>query len=256
MRVLIVDDEPRAHAAVASLLRGKPDVEAFSPANVIEVLENLSKNSHEVLLLVVRMPEVSGFGSTDQWKRNGRSIHSAILAGVAEKRHIDATQPVDRVGNSSSNKWLADPLNQASEKTPRLRSAKPAGAPPQPWHTEKQKSGKIAIKVKGRIVFVDPKKVVSVHAEGNYVLLQKSSGSLFIRATISEMVGKLEPYGFIRIHRSLLVNALFVEEIRPYSTGGYGLYITGGKQYTVSRTYKNNLRSLASCWVGIDTFIE
>jgi hypothetical protein len=35
-----------------------------------------------------------------------------------------------------------------------------------------QKSEKIAIKANGRILLVDPDDVVSVHVEGNYVLLQ------------------------------------------------------------------------------------
>jgi hypothetical protein len=45
-----------------------------------------------------------------------------------------------------------------------------------------------------------------------------------------------------------------VEEIKPYLTGEYGLRVKGGKEYTVTRTYKNNLKSLAEFWIGSDTF--
>jgi DNA-binding LytR/AlgR family response regulator len=48
----------------------------------------------------------------------------------------------------------------------------------------------------------------------------------------------------------VLVNASFVEEIRPYPTGEYGLRVKGGKEYTVTRTYKRNLKSLAAFWLG------
>lgn len=48
----------------------------------------------------------------------------------------------------------------------------------------------------------------------------------------------------------MLVNASFVEALRPYSTGEYGLQVRGGKEYTVTRTYKNNLRFLARFWFG------
>jgi DNA-binding LytR/AlgR family response regulator len=61
---------------------------------------------------------------------------------------------------------------------------------------------------------------------------------------------KLKPYGFIRIHRSVLVNTSFVEEIQPCLTGSCGLRITGGREYTVTRTYRKNLRSLAEFWIG------
>jgi len=116
------------------------------------------------------------------------------------------------------------------------------------------KSAKIAIKTKGRILFIDPKDVLIVEAQGNYVLLQRQSGSYLLRESISAIAEKLKAYGFIRIHRSVLVNSSFVEEIEPWSTGEYVLRIKGGKEYTVSRTYKNNLKSLARFWVGTESF--
>jgi DNA-binding LytR/AlgR family response regulator len=70
------------------------------------------------------------------------------------------------------------------------------------------------------------------------------------------MAEKLEAYGFIRVHRSVLVNATCVEEIHAGATGEYVLRITGGREYMVSRTYKNNLKSLAHSWIGTDSFEE
>ena len=93
-----------------------------------------------------------------------------------------------------------------------------------------------------------------MQAEGNYVLLERQSGSYLLRESISTMAEKLKPYGFIRIHRSVLVNGAFVEEIQPYLTGEYGFRMKGGKEYTVTRTYKKNLRSLAGLWIGTDSF--
>jgi two-component system, LytTR family, response regulator len=64
------------------------------------------------------------------------------------------------------------------------------------------------------------------------------------------MAEKLKPYGFIRIHRSVVVNISAVEEIRPLPTGEYRLRVKGGKEYLVTRTYKHNLRDLAQLWIG------
>lgn len=114
---------------------------------------------------------------------------------------------------------------------------------------------RIAIKVKGRILFIDLGDVVSIRAEGNYVLLQRESSSFLLRESISALAEKLEPYGFIRIHRSVLVSAACVEEIQPHSTGEYGLRVKGGKEYTVTRTYKANLQKLAEFWIGSHPFL-
>jgi DNA-binding LytR/AlgR family response regulator len=113
---------------------------------------------------------------------------------------------------------------------------------------------RIAIKVKGRILFINPGDVVAVLAEGNYVLLQQESSSHLLRESISAVAVKLEPLGFIRIHRSVLVNIAFVEEIKPYPSGEYALRVKGGKEYTVTRTYKENLKSLAEFWIGASAF--
>jgi DNA-binding LytR/AlgR family response regulator len=117
------------------------------------------------------------------------------------------------------------------------------------------KSKKIAIKTKGKILFIDPAEVATVEAQGNYVLLQRDSGSYLLREKMSAMAERLQPYGFIRIHRSVLVNGSFVEEIRPWTTGEYVLLLKGGKEFTVSRTYKGNLTSITRLWIGMESLV-
>ena len=118
----------------------------------------------------------------------------------------------------------------------------------------KPESLRVAIKVKGKILFVNLPDVVSVQAKGKCVCLQRNANSYLLRESISVVAEKLETHGFIRIHRSVLVNTSFVEEIRPLSTGEYCLRVEGGKEYTVTRTYKRNLKSLAQFWIGTGAF--
>jgi two-component system LytT family response regulator len=94
--------------------------------------------------------------------------------------------------------------------------------------------------------------IVAVQAEGNYVLLQHRLNPYLLRESLSSMAEKLKPYGFIRIHRSAVVNISAVEEIQPLPTGEYRLCVKGGKNYLVTRTHKHNLRDLAQLWVGSD----
>jgi two-component system LytT family response regulator len=115
-------------------------------------------------------------------------------------------------------------------------------------------SKKIAIKAKGKIIFINPSEVMAAKAEGNYVLLQQQTGSHLVRESISTLAEKLSFYGFIRIHRSALINVAYVDEIQPCLTGEYLLRLTGGEEFTVSRTYKKNLSAIADSWVGTETF--
>jgi DNA-binding LytR/AlgR family response regulator len=115
---------------------------------------------------------------------------------------------------------------------------------------------KIAIKTKGKILLIHPGEILAVEAEGNYVLLRRLTDSYLLRESISTMAEKLQAYGFIRIHRSVLVNAASVEELHPGANGEYVLRIAGGREYMVSRTYKNNLKSLAHSWIGTGSFVD
>jgi DNA-binding LytR/AlgR family response regulator len=113
-----------------------------------------------------------------------------------------------------------------------------------------RQASRIAFKVKGRILFLELAEIVAVQAEGNYVSLQHRPKPYLLRESLSSMAEKLKPYGFIRIHRSVVVNISAVAEIQPLPTGEYRLRVKGGKEYLVTRTYKDGLRDLAQLWVG------
>jgi DNA-binding LytR/AlgR family response regulator len=116
----------------------------------------------------------------------------------------------------------------------------------------KRQAPRIAFKAKGSILLLELADILAVQAEGNYVSLQHRPTPHLVHESLSSMAEKLKPYGFIRIHRSVVVNSSAVEEIQPLPTGEYRLRVKGGKEYLVTRTYKHNLRDLAQLWVGSD----
>jgi DNA-binding LytR/AlgR family response regulator len=118
-----------------------------------------------------------------------------------------------------------------------------------------ERSARIAIKAKRSIFFIDAADVIVVEAKGKYVLLLHTSSSHLLRQSISTMEEKLNLHGFVRIHRSVLVNAAMVEEMHPSSTGEYVLRVRGGREFTVTRTYKKNLQLLAQLWIGMEDFL-
>jgi DNA-binding LytR/AlgR family response regulator len=114
----------------------------------------------------------------------------------------------------------------------------------------KRHAPRIAFKSKGSILLLDLADILAVQAEGNYVSLRHQRNPYSVHESLSSMAEKLKPYGFIRIHRSVIVNISAVEEIQPLQTGEYRLRLKGGKEYLVTRKYKHNLRDLAQLWVG------
>jgi two-component system, LytTR family, response regulator len=164
---------------------------------------------------------------------------------ILEKREVDeAVEP--------SDERLREPLTVGFRQQAAGRSTTLSKALPQTRTRAMGKSARIAIKVKGRILFIDAADVIAVEAKGKYVLLLHTSSSHILRESISTMEEKLNLHGFVRIHRSVLVNAALVEEMYPVSTGEYVLRVRGGREFTVTRTYKQNLQVLAQLWIGMD----
>jgi two-component system LytT family response regulator len=258
MRVLIVDDEPLAQTALCKILSERRDVDSFECADdTVEALEKIERNPYDVVLLDINMPELSGIELLDQLKQRGQAAPAIVFVTAHDEHAVTAFEKraADYVLKPFSSERIGEALNVAFRKGADERASRLMQALQQLQALPERKATRIAIKAKGRILFIDPGDIVAVEAEGNYVVLQRESGSYLLRESISAMAEKLRPYGFIRIHRSVLVNGAFVEEIQPWVTGEYGLRIKGGKQYTVTRTYKKNLKSLAEFWIGADNFI-
>ncbi|HUJ33477.1 MAG TPA: LytTR family DNA-binding domain-containing protein [Candidatus Acidoferrum sp.] len=109
---------------------------------------------------------------------------------------------------------------------------------------------KIAFRTEGKIVFIDPADVIAIEAQGNYVLLQTRSSSHLLRESVSTVARRLERYGFVRIHRSTVVNGALAEEVQISGSGEMLLRVKGGsKEYSVSRKYRGALRSISPCWI-------
>jgi two-component system, LytTR family, response regulator len=258
MRVLIVDDEPLSRTALAAVLSHRTDVESFDLAeDAAQAIDYLLDRNYDVMLLDIHMPEISGFGLVDRLRKQEAAI-PAIVFVTAHQEHAVAAfekKAVDYVLKPFAPERVNEALEVAVRRSKEERAARLMEMLPH-LNPLFKSSTRIAIKVKGRIVFVDPTEMVAAEANGNYVLLQQKSGSFLLRESLSVLAEKLHPFGFIRIHRSVLVNSAFVETIEPCITGEYLLRTRTGKEYNVTRTYKGNLKGLAKFWIGSDTFAK
>ena len=257
MRVLIVDDQPLAQTALANILSTRSDMEHFDSANdAIEALNKLDTNSYDVLLLDIDL-DLSGSQLVDQLRERNFPLPSIVFATAHVELAVAAFEKhtVDYVLKPFSNESINEALDRAARRAKGERAAKLIEALPQLQKLSCPGHPMIAIKAKGRILFINPGDVVAVQAEGNYVSLQRESDSYLLRESISRVAEKLKPYGFIRIHRSALVNSTFVVEIKPYSTGKCGLRVKGGKEYAVTSAYKKNLKPLTEFRIGNGAFL-
>jgi DNA-binding LytR/AlgR family response regulator len=257
MRVLMMNDEPPVETALTNILSARSDVEHFDSANnAIEVLEKLASDSYDVLLLDVDADLLSS-QLIGQFRERNLPLPSIVFV-TAHVEHAVAAferQTVDYVLKPFSNESINEALDRAARRAKGEQAAKLIEALPQLQRLSRPCHPMIAIRAKGRILFINPSDVVAVQAEGNYVSLHRQSDSYLLRESISTVAEKLKPYGFIRIHRSAIVNTSFVLEITPYPTGKCGVRVKGGKEYAVTSGYRKNLMPLTEFRIGGGTFL-
>jgi two-component system, LytTR family, response regulator len=258
MRVLIVDDDRLTQTALAMVLSARSDVEHFdSASDAIEALDKLATGSYDVLLLDIDMLHLSGTELVDQLRERNLPLPPIVFVTAHVETAVAAFErhTVDYVLKPFSIERINQALDRASRRAKGERAAQLIESLPQLQKMTRPGHPMIAIKDKGRILFINPGDVVAVQAEGNYVSLQRESDSYLLRESISMVAEKLKPYGFIRIHRSALVNTSFVVEIKPYSTGKYGLRVRSGKEYAVTSGYRKNLKPLTEFRIGSGAFL-
>lgn len=256
MRALVIDDEPLVRTALARILSRRADIDEFEVAqDAIQALALLGKRTFDVLLVDIHMPEMSGLQLVGHLSKQRAPTPSVIFITAYHEHAVEAFEKraVDYVLKPFDPARVHDALDVAVRRSAQERAERLLGML-NDLRLRPERSSRIAIKDKGRLVFIDVAEITSVEANDNYVLLQQKAGSYLLRATIGEIAEKLKSHGFIRIHRSVLVNSQFVESIEPGVGSEYVLRTKTGKEYHVTRTYRGNLRDLADFWIGSEAF--
>jgi len=157
--------------------------------------------------------------------------------------------PVSNIANTKINSWE---LSAASPRSSLPKVEESIATETYAKFHHASEAPRIAIKAKGRVLFVDPIEIVVAEAQGNYVALVHRSGCYLVRETMVTAEKKLIAFGFVRIHRSVLVNTTLVKDLRRDKTGTYVLRTTDGSEHPVGRAYKDNLKAIAGSWLGVE----
>lgn len=95
-----------------------------------------------------------------------------------------------------------------------------------------------------RIIRVPLNSIVAVASAGNYVEFHLADGRKpLMRATLSAVQERLEPVGFVRSHRSWLINPEHMTELAPAGSGDWTVRLDG-VEAPLSRRYPQALERL------------
>jgi two-component system LytT family response regulator len=252
VRTIIADDEHLARRKLRLLLDSEPEVEVVAECHDGgQTLAAIRTHRPDLLLLDIQMPDRDGFQVL-------REISPAEMPVVIFTTAYD--QYAIRAFEAHALDYLLKPFDQgrlhhaierarlelrkskAREITHRilqlLSRVKSENQPVPDFE------GRLVIKTKGRIVFLNVDEIDWVEAAANYVRLNASGESYLFRETISRTSERLNPNHFIRIHRSMIVNVRRIKELIPVNSGEYIVVLKSGKELSCSRGYRANVQHI------------
>jgi DNA-binding LytR/AlgR family response regulator len=100
---------------------------------------------------------------------------------------------------------------------------------------------RIEIRDGAAVTFLAPDDVLWIEAAGNYVQFHTSTRTHLVRGTLAAWQARLAPRGFVRVHRSRLVNRARIAAIRPTPSGDVDIALSNGSTVAGSRRYREAL---------------
>lgn len=105
---------------------------------------------------------------------------------------------------------------------------------------------RLELRTDRRTVLLDPAEIFLVEAAANYVEVRTAGGDHLVRGTLASFEERLRAAGFVRIHRSRLVNPAHIRMIERTQAGDFALTLDDGRIVQASRRYKASLEQLSA----------
>ena len=244
MRLLIADDEPLARRALFQLLAAHADVEvAGECADGAEVRDSLARSDVDVVLLDIRMPELSGL-EVAALLESARPLVVFVTAheefGIAAFEHGAADyllKPVTQARLDIALDRVRARLG-AEEDAARYRALELPPADGHPSHVDR-----LVARVGDRDVIIPVDEVELIVADDVYAAVHAGRRRYLVRTPLDELERSLAPDRFCRVHRSYIVPLAGVVSVRR--TGNrVVLELRNGSTVPVSRRRRRELARL------------
>jgi two-component system, LytTR family, response regulator len=252
LRTVIVDDEPLARDLLGLMLADYKDIEIVAQCqNGRETIAYLQSEPVDLLFLDVQMPGIDGFDVVEQVGL--QHLPPTVFVTAYHEHAVRAfdIHAVDYLTKPVSAERLARALGRVREKI----AAKTALLTQEQFAAvlnglrnvadgSSAYASRFLVRDGDKEILLASGKIDWIEAADYYCCLHVGSRSYMLRESLAELMGKLDPRHFVRIHRSSIVNLDRIREIyRDGQTEG-SVVLTTGATLRMSRSGRQKLIEL------------
>ena len=239
-KVYIVDDEPLARDELKYLLSQSPDVDVIGTGeDLTDVLQGNLLSEIDCLFLDIELCEHNGIElakSLTTYEQMPYIVFATAYDDYAleafEVNAIDyLLKPFGQERVDKTIEKLATYHQKAQQRVP-------------PKVERLQPVGKIAVSNEDRIALIKLQDILYFTSEDSKTIVITATKKYISTESLFTLETKLCEQGFVRVHRSFLINLEHLQELEPWSPSKYNVILDGGHAIPVSRLYMKDIRKI------------
>lgn len=246
IKAVIVDDEPLAISRILKLLKNDDEIVTVAECkNAHDAINIINAKRPDLVFLDIQMPDLDGFSVIT--KLDPAHLPFFVFVTAFDQYALKAfdVHAIDYLLKPFDNERFYESVNRIKSqiKLKRTSSLKQniTGLNSEYQCDHQACSNSFSVKIKGVTKAINAENIYWVKAYGNYVRIHIASGKFMYRATMDSIEAKLKLDRFFRIHRSYIINPLYLESITYLRNNEYKFIMKNGKELISGRAYKENV---------------
>jgi two-component system LytT family response regulator len=258
VRALIVDDEELGRRVLRTLLASEDDVEVVGEAaSASEARRKIAEQRPDLVFMDIEIPGGSGIEVV-------RQIEEPLPYVIFVTAHPEFALPAFEL---QAMDYLVKPVQRPRfagsilRARQRIAERRVAGLAMQIMGAAGSASGErtaeaavpaakyanqMTIRIRRRMFSLEISDISWIQGASQYSRVHTKSGEYLLSRTLASLECELDPKRFFRIHRSAIVNAAHVREVRSSGDGRYNIYLQGGQALPMGRARREILEKLLS----------
>jgi two-component system LytT family response regulator len=226
-RVVIVDDEPPARRTLELLLEPYPGFQIADQCDhAAAAVESIRRNEPDVLFVDVQMPGATGL---DVIRETGVGVVPVVVFTTAFAEYAlpaFEAQALDYLLKPFSDERFDAVMRRVTRSLEQARAVT----------IERDRA--LKIRDAGRTYVIPVREIDWIEAEDYCARIHAGDRNVLVRRSLQSFAGELAADGFIRVHRSSIVNVARVREVQPLASGDQQIVLESGAFVRLSRHYR------------------